>query len=71
MKMKSSSLRMNILIEMVDTSSIKWWGPTLDAMYLIPLREEELSKVGSVLSCDASNECFFHKIYRKELETSS
>ena len=43
-------------------------GAALDAVDLVALVEEELCQVGTVLSRDAGDECFFHNVRVKKSE---
>lgn len=48
-----------ILIEVIDSPGVKEGGSALDPMDFVAFGEEELSKVGSILSSDPCDQGFF------------
>jgi hypothetical protein len=53
-------LDVRIFVDMVHPLGIKRLRAPLDVMHFLALIEQELSKVATVLACDASDEGFFH-----------
>ena len=47
---------MRVLVEVVDAAGVEAAGTALDAMHLVPLFQEQLSKVAAVLASDASDQ---------------
>ena len=52
-----SVINMRILIEMVDAARVEAGAAAFDAMNGIALLQQQLCKVGSILSGDAGDEC--------------
>ena len=52
-------INMRILIEVVDAARVEAGAAAFDAMNGVALLQQQLCKVGSILSGDAGNECFF------------
>lgn len=50
---------MNILEKMIDSWCIQGWCSSLDSMNFISFFEKKLCKIGSVLSGNTGNKCFF------------
>jgi hypothetical protein len=44
-----------ILVEMVDAIGVQQGSAALDAMHFIPLFEQELSEIGTILTGDAGD----------------
>jgi hypothetical protein len=61
-KQKSGSEHMRIVVEVVDPAGIERGGAADDAVNLVSLREKEFGEVGTVLSCDSGDQCFFHDV---------
>src|SRR3546814_6985740 len=45
-----------VLVQMVDTLGVEGRGSTLDAVNLIPLREQKLRQIGAILTGNAGDE---------------
>ena len=48
-----------ILIQVVNPAGVKTAGPPDNAVHLVTFPDEQLSKVGPILSCDAGYKCDF------------
>ena len=52
---------MRILVQVIDAIGIEIGSATLDAMHFIPLLQEELGKVGAVLTGNAGDQSSFQR----------
>ena len=52
-----------LLDQMVDTSSVGDGSPADDAVDFIAFLQQKLCQIGTVLTCDTSDKCFFHVFY--------
>jgi hypothetical protein len=50
-----------VLIQVVDTVGIQQGSAALDAMHFIPLFEQELRKIGAILTGDAGDQSSFQE----------
>src|SRR5579863_1381048 len=63
MQMKMDILFMRILVEMIHAIGIKKRTPSLNAVNLVSLIEQELTEVSAILARYARNQCDFRHIY--------
>jgi hypothetical protein len=56
---EAAALLVRVLIEVVDAVRVEEGGAALDAVDLVPLLQQELRQVGSVLPRDAGDQCAF------------
>ncbi len=61
-------LHLGILVDVVDPLGVEERGTALDAVNFIAFVEQELGEVGSVLSGDSGDQCFFHAMFKNKLE---
>lgn len=62
-EVRSGTADVWILVEMINTRSVECACASDDTMHLVPLFKEKFCEIGSVLSRDAGDECFFHVYY--------
>jgi hypothetical protein len=60
MQEKPHSIDMRVAVKVIDAACIEGGGAANDAMDLVPLLEEKLGEIGSVLTCDTGDEGAFH-----------
>ena len=53
-------LDMRILVDVIDALGVEERGAALDAVDFVAFFEQEFREIGTVLSGDAGDECFFH-----------
>src|SRR5262245_31948979 len=68
MQKKPDAVDMRILVEMPNTFGVKRRGAADYAMHLIVFTEQQFHKVGSILSCDTSDQCLLHACSPQSME---
>jgi hypothetical protein len=51
-----------VLVQVIDTVGVEQGGATLDAVYLVPLLQQEFRQVRTILTGNASDEGLFNHI---------
>ena len=51
-----------VLVNMIHPFSVEQGGPPFDAVNFISLLEQKLGEVGTILSGDTGDQCFFHDV---------
>lgn len=59
-KQEPRVVKMGIMVEVIDPLCIERGRSTDDAVNLVSFSQEKLGQVGTILTGDASNQCFFH-----------
>ena len=60
MKLKSLAFNMWIFVNVIYTLRVEQRRATFDAVNIISFFEKEFREIGSVLACDACDQCFFY-----------
>lgn len=69
MQEERQSLVVNIVEQMINTSSVEQRATTLDAVHFVTLAQQQFCKVGAILSSHASDECFLnHLLFHNYLQ---
>ena len=61
-KEKLHSMHMRVLIQVVDAIRVERARAADDAMDLVTFSEQEIGEIGSILPCDAGDQCFVHEM---------
>ena len=61
-KEKLHAMHMRILIQVVDAIRVECARAADDAMDLVTFAKQEIGEIGSVLPCDAGDQCFVHEM---------